>query len=165
MYKHLITGKGNFIGKGSDKIAIVNGLNNVVHPGASSIVLLNTSGRTTTPRDNGKTFIDNRVIVSPRSQTLTVSSSSTNPWVIRMDYGISYVDASGGDVYIKFDDPALWPDTVIYFKRIDNSVNLVYFQPYGSELMEFMAMPTSTILLSQGDSVTVTTNGTDWFII
>lgn len=160
---NIVTGDNNFIGNNCDGIALINCDSCVVEPRVIDLTAINCTSKVFSSYDSYSVFIKNAKVDTNRSTTATSSAATT----ISAAYSLYYVDATAGNVDIYFDNPALYIDMRFFFKRIDASAFTVTFYSYvyGTELLEFAAMPQSTVIVAQGDCVEVTTNGTDWFII
>lgn len=157
---YLIYGNNNFIGAGSDRIALIECRDCIVHPAASGITLIACSGLNTDPTYNNTVWIKNQRYFETGEHIATASSPST----VDGTFKFCHVDASGGDVDIDFGDPAILKNCEIIFIRIDNTANNVNFNAFGTELLDFMALP-QILIPSQADTVRIHSDGTNWFTI
>lgn len=140
---------------------IVIGKNNVVDGNVKNFALINCNDKHLVESDSGKTYINNGYV----SSTLSTNASASSPTAITIQFGMYYCDASAGDVIINMGDTLILKDCRIVFKRMDNSNNKIIFNAFGAELLEFKAMPQNNLLKKQGDTILITSNGTDWFIL
>ncbi len=69
-------------------------------------------------------------------------------------------DASSAAITVTLPDPASYPDEALSIKKIDSSANAVTVAPHGSETIDGAA---SVTLANQWDSVTVKSDGTNWY--
>jgi hypothetical protein len=109
-----------------------------------------------------------KTIIQNGLYTTTVSllvNAAYGPVTVNGTIGMYFIDASGSSIPITFDDPSLYKDCRIIFERMDSSVNSITFNAYGTELLDYLAMPQLNLLTHKGDTITVTSDGVDWFII
>lgn len=157
--RSIISGTNNYIGNGSDRIALINCHQCTTEPGMSGLTAINCSGFQFTWEHNYRVVVDNRIVVNQKSTS--IDSSAVN--YIRGEYGMYYCDASGGSMTVIMPNPLVYLDCEITFKRIDNAVSNIRFNAFNGELLEFAASPYIS-MATQGDRITWTSNGTDWFI-
>jgi len=88
----------------------------------------------------------------------TVTADYTMTWGDEM----ILADASSAAITVTLPDPASYPDEALSIKKIDSSTNAVTVAPHGSETIDGAA---SVSLANQWDSVTVKSDGTNWYVL
>jgi len=87
---------------------------------------------------------------------------------VTADYAMSWADesiladASSAAITVTLPDPASYPNEALSIKKIDSSTNAVTVAPHGSETIDGAA---SVSLANQWDSVTVKSDGTNWYVL
>jgi hypothetical protein len=144
----------------------------VVTSGAcENVTMINCSGVTGVAGDNGRTFINGvgaskgRVL---RNAWVTLNSSNASalsPYSMDGDNGNKYkVDTSSSSVYITL-DPVELKDCEITLKVTDATNDILIYSNVSGTLFEFSAMPYTITGLTLGDSYTISSDGTDFYII
>jgi len=143
------------------KDGIVVGKNNIVGGDVKDFALINCQGMVLDARDNGKTFINNSFVSTTNS---TVGSASA-PTFLTLVYGLYYMDCSGGDALFYLGDPSIFRNCRFTIEKTDSTVNKIIIQPFASELFNYRALPKSNLLTNQGHSITITSDGVNWFVV
>ena len=125
------------------------------------VVAINGTPKVFDSSHNNKTYLNNS-LVTPSTSILI--NAASGPPTLNGLYGLYYIDVTGGAMPIYLGNPAILKDCRITLKRIDATANNITLTAYGAELFEFAAMP-QVILPVKGNSITITSNGTDWFKI
>jgi len=92
---------------------------------------------------------------------LTIQTITADYTMIWADRTI-LADASSAPITVTLPDPASYPDEELSIKKIDSSTNAVTVAPHGSETIDGAA---SVSLANQWDSVTVKSDGTNWYVL
>lgn len=158
-----VKGRDNFVGFGCTDISLIDCNSCNVAPGVTKLVAINCDSMNFGLVDSGTVWIKgSKLSGSGGSKVVTASAAE----LVTGAYFLYYVDTSAGDVTIDLDVNFL-TDMVITFKVIDATNNIIftaYNTAVGTELFEWNAMP-YTYTPTLGDSLTVTFNGTDFYII
>lgn len=161
----IVTGERNFVGVGADRIALINCIDCNVEQGTTGLVAINSSGETFTNASGHNSFYLNGGVVHG-NRSITIQPSSSAPQAIDvMKYNIFYIDTSLSPVGVLL-DCRFMKDRIYYFKIIDATNTLTFYVNYGtgSEQFEFNTMPYA-YTPSLGDSLTVTYDGSNFYII
>ena len=129
-----------------------------VEPTVHDFVGIGLSGVTITTADNGTVNIG--------SQAAPVYSSATKTANFNVDYAIQlyYIDCTGGNITATF-DISTCANKVFYFVRTDASANTFSIDEVtGTPLVSGNPVPFNTGML-QYDSLTISNNGSNFFII
>lgn len=134
--------------------------------GVSGMVAINSRNFSGDSRHNGWTVINGGRVLKNGWTTLNSSNASAlSPYTLSGNAGNKYkVDTSLGDVYVVCDLTAL-NGSHFWLKVIDATNNIVITTTSGSGEFEFNAVPYTITGLVQGDSFTISSDGTDLFII
>ena len=125
------------------------------------VVAINCSSKVFDSSHNNKAYLNNS-LVTPSASILI--NAASGPPTLNGAYGLYYIDVSGGAMPVYLGNPAVLIDCRITLKRIDATANNITLTAFGTELFEFAAMP-QVIIPAKGNAITITSNGTDWFII
>ncbi len=159
MTSGIVTGSGNVVQNDCEDINLIGCTDCIVESLTEGLIAIRCSSKTFTVEDSTKTFIDNGLVVANRSRLATASAST----FVNGAYNLYYVNTSGGNANIYINHEKLI-DTPITFKVIDATNNIVFNSLDNAGLIEFNALP-YTFSPTLGDSITVTSNGTDMFIL
>lgn len=143
------------------QIIPINCINVVFAGNCAGIVAINCIDKTFTSNDNGKIFISNSVINTSAS---ILVNASTGPPTVDGTIGLYYIDASGSPMPVYLGNPTLLKDCRVSFYRLDGSANNITFTDFGGEKLNLAALP-QVLIPTQKDCITLTSDGTDWFII
>jgi hypothetical protein len=157
--KGIITGSGNVVGSGCSDINLIGCTNCIVHPLVINLTAVNCTNQTFTKNDDDSFYINNGRIVTNRSRLATASA----PTFVNGDYNLYYVNTSGGNANIYINYLKLI-DQPITFKVIDATNDIIFNTLDNAGLIEFNALP-YTYTPALGDSITITSNGTDLFMV
>lgn len=155
-YNVIVNGDSNLVGKSSSNI-LVTGDGNTVAPNCEDITLLNCSGMEVDVEDNGKTFINNGIVIPNRWKTAVYSALA--PESVDGSYSDYEHDGSSGDITYMFDIARLESGSV-NIKVIDAGGDIIITSLDGSGTFEGNALP-YTISVALYDSFTIFSNGTD----
>ena len=145
---------------------IVTGKNNVIGGDTVNFALLNCKDMVTDARHSDRSYIENGRVLKNGWTTLDTSNAdASNPYALDGNSGNKYkIDTSLGDVYVIIDLEAM-SGTHSWLKVIDATNNIVITTTDGTGNFEFNAVPYTITGLVKGDSFTISSDGTDIFII
>ena len=92
---------------------------------------------------------------------LTIQTITADYTMIWADRTI-LADASSAAITVTLPDPASYPDEELSIKKIDSSTNAVTVAHHGSETIDGAA---NVSLANQWDSVTIKSDGTNWYVL
>ena len=156
---------GCIISDSCSNITLNNCQDVYVDPSVTDFVGINLSNVTITTADSGTVNIGATAAPVISSTTLTGIDPSS-PTVFNIDSAVQlyYIDCTGGDVTVLF-DISTCANKVFYFKRLDASAYIFRIDEVtGLPLVDGNAIPYNTGM-AQYDSITVTNNGTNFYII
>lgn len=124
------------------------------------IIAINCTGINFNNTQNGQIWIANAVTTKTGSTT----ASSTVPATVDGQYGMYYIDNTAGNVAVNLGDPAVLKDQTFFFLQTNTTgANVAVFNAYAAENLNFLGMPQNH-LGAQGKCISITSDGTDWFI-
>lgn len=95
-------------------------------------------------------------------QEIWVSSSETTNFTITATGTVFLVDASSAAVTATLPAAATYPDRMITVKKVDSSTNSVTVDGNGSETIDGS---TTQVITTQYVSITMISDGSEWFIL
>lgn len=150
----------------NNNIQLLGCIRVVLSGGCQDITMINCSGMTGDPSMNRMTYVNNgRVLGNIWTTLTTANADASQPYTVDGFAGNKYkVDTSSGDIYVTLNLTALNGEC-IWLKVIDATNNIVINTTSGTGNFEFNAVPYTITGLVQGDSFTISSDGTDLFII